>query len=221
MKSNQTNMPIQYLLTLPPRMAGEFEELEGRRRPEWFATSDPPGQPLGSGGGTANLLAQAWRQTAPKEPFENWLKESRKLILHAGGQSRRLPAYALVGKLLMPIPVIRWARGQRLDQSLLDVQLPDYERILAHAPPAAVAMITSGDVLLRFGRELPPFPEVDMLGLGMWLAPERACEFGVFCAPRRQPSELAFFLQKPSAAKIRELSQNYLCQIGRTEERRG
>ena len=74
-------------------------------------------------------------------------------------------------------------------------------------------MVTSGDVLLRFARELPVFPEVDMLGLGMWLAPERACHFGVFCAPRGHPSELAFFLQKPPAAKIRQLAENYLCLV--------
>jgi len=194
-------------------MAAEFEDLEQRRRPEWFAASDPPGHSLGSGGGTASLLAQAWRHTAPEQSFDDWLTSSRKLILHAGGQSRRLPAYALVGKLLMPIPVIRWARGQRLDQTLLDLQLPDYQRVLAHAPSAFAAMITSGDVLLRFARELPPFPEVDMLGLGMWLAPERACDFGVFCAPRGHPSQLAFCLQKPSADKIRQLAENYLCLV--------
>ena len=115
-----TEIPVQHLLTLPPRMVGEFEALEGRHRPEWFAASDPPGQSLGSGGGTANLLAEAWRATAPGEPFAAWLRQSRKLILHAGGLSRRLPAYAPVGKLLMPLPVLRWSRGQRLNQSLLD-----------------------------------------------------------------------------------------------------
>ena len=213
MTTNQNAVPIQYLLTLPPRMAAEFEELEKRPRPEWFAACDPPGQSLGSGGGTANLLAQAWRQNAPAESFEDWLNSSRKLIVHAGGQSRRLPAYALVGKLLMPIPVIRWARGQRLDQTLLDLQLPDYQRVLAHAPSGVAAMITSGDVLLRFAPELPPFPQVDMLGLGLWLAPERACHFGVFCAPRGHPSQLAFFLQKPPASKIRQLAENYLCLV--------
>ena len=129
-------VPIQYLLTLPPRMAAEFEALEDRRRPEWFATSDPAGKPLGSGGGTAHLLAEAWRATAPGESFDDWLRHSRKLILHAGGQSRRLPAYAPTGKLLMPMPVFRWSRGQRLDQTLLDLQLPDYQRVLAHAGPA-------------------------------------------------------------------------------------
>ena len=205
--------PIQHLLTLPPRMAEEFEMLEERPRPIWFASSDPVGTPLGSGGGTAHLLAEAWRATASSESFDAWLKRNRKLIIHGGGQSRRLPAYAPTGKLLMPIPVFRWARGQRLDQSLLDLQLADYERVLAHAPAQTVAMIASGDVLLRFARELPPFPAVDVLGLGMWVAPEKAKDFGVFFSPRHHPTELAFFLQKPPAEKIRELSENYVCLV--------
>jgi galactokinase/mevalonate kinase-like predicted kinase len=209
----RTEAPVQYLLTLPPRMVAEFEALAGRRRPEWFAASDPSGQPLGSGGGTANLLAEAWRATAPGESFEGWLRQSRKLILHAGGLSRRLPAYAPTGKLLMPIPVFRWSRGQRLDQSLLDLQLPDYQRVLAHAQPGAAALVTSGDVLLRFARELPPFPNVDVLGLGMWVAPEKAKHFGVFFSSRAHPTELAFFLQKPAASKIRELAEDYLCLV--------
>ena len=36
-------VPMQYLLTLPPRMAEAFETLEGRRRPAWFACADPAG----------------------------------------------------------------------------------------------------------------------------------------------------------------------------------
>ena len=205
--------PVQRLLTLPPRMAEAFESLAGLRRPEWFASCDPPGQALGSGGGTANLLAEAWRATGPDKSFDQWLGSSRKLIIHGGGQSRRLPAYAPTGKLLMPLPVFRWGRGQRVDQTLLDVQTPDYERVLAHAGPGVAAMVTSGDVVLRFARELPAFPQVDVLGLGMWVAPEKAKDFGVFCAPRRRPTELAFFLQKPPLSRLRELAGDYLCLV--------
>jgi galactokinase/mevalonate kinase-like predicted kinase len=201
--------PLQYLLTLPARMAREFAALENRPPPAWFATSDPPGSHLGSGGGTANLLAEAWRATAPKDAFTDWLRRGRKLIIHGGGQSRRLPAYAATGKLLLPLPVFRWARGQRLDQTLLDLQLPDYERVLHHAPPSTVAMVASGDVLLRFGEDLPPFPAVDVLGLGMWVKPQTAKDFGVFFCPRSRPHELAFFLQKPSPTRIRELAADY------------
>ncbi len=50
---------MQFLLTLPPGMAREFAALEGKSPPAWFATSDPAGSKLGSGGGTANLLAEA------------------------------------------------------------------------------------------------------------------------------------------------------------------
>ena len=206
------DVSVQHLLTLPPRMATEFEALEGRRRPEWFAASDPKGHPLGSGGGTANLLAEGWRGTAPELSFTEWLRQSRKLILHAGGLSRRLPAYAPMGKLLMPIPVFRWSRGQRLDQSLLDLQLADYQRVLAHAGPRTAALITSGDVLLRFARELPPFPEVDVLGLGMRVAPEKAEDFGVFFSPRGQPPNWPSSfrsLPRPGSANSRTITSTW------------
>lgn len=191
-------------------MAEAFEVVANRPRPRWLAQADPVGQPLGSGGATAHLLHEAWQVTAPDASFSDWLRADRKLVLHAGGQSRRLPAYAPTGKLLMPIPVFRWARGQRLNQSLLDLQLPAYERVLRHAGEQARVLITSGDVLLRFARELPLFPDADVVGLGMWVTPEKAQDFGVFFSPRKQPNALGFFLQKPSAERIRELAQEHL-----------
>jgi len=201
---------IQILFTLPPPMAREFEVLDGRQRPQWFACSDSSGPPLGSGGGTANLLVEAWRSTGASQNFSAWLNSSRKLMLHSGGMSRRLPAYAPIGKLLMPIPVLRWSRGQRLDQTLLDLATPEYSRVLAHASPRSVAMLVSGDTLMRVGNALPPLPDVDVVGLGMWGTPEKAKDFGVFFTPRGNPHELAFFLQKPSPARIRELAATHL-----------
>jgi galactokinase/mevalonate kinase-like predicted kinase len=194
-------------------MAGQFSALEGRQPPAWFASSDPAGMPLGSGGGTANLLVEAWRATGAGRGFEGWLRASTKLIIHAGGQSRRLPAYAPTGKLLLPVPVFRWSRGQRLEQSLLDLQVGDYERVARHGDGTFAALIASGDMLLRFTRQLPPFPAVDVLGLGMWMTPERAKDFGVFFSPRSRPGELAFFLQKPSAARVRELAADHLALV--------
>lgn len=204
------DVPIQFLLTLPPRMASEFESLEQRQRPQWFACSDSSGPPLGSGGGTANLLVEAWRNTGSGQALGEWLHSGRKLMLHSGGQSRRLPAYAPIGKLLLPVPVFRWSRGQRLDQSLLDLQLADYSRVLAHGGSKTAAMLVSGDTLIRVPGELPEFPNVDVLGLGMWGTPEKAKDFGVFFMPRGKPNEIAFFLQKPAPARTRELAQDHL-----------
>jgi galactokinase/mevalonate kinase-like predicted kinase len=203
----------QFLLTLPSAMARDFAALEERSRPQWFASSDPPNRPLGSGGGTANLLVEAWQATGAGRSFAAWLRERPKLIMHGGGQSRRLPAYAPGGKLLIPMPVFRWARGQRLNQTLLDLQAPEYERVLRHAGPAYVAMVASGDVLLRLPANLPPFPAVDVLGLGMWVKPEVASHHGVFICPRRQPSDLAFFLQKPPPQQLLELAGDHLCLV--------
>lgn len=201
---------IQFLLTLPPAMARQFESLGNHPRPQWFACSDSSGPPLGSGGGTANLLIESWRATGKGKSFSDWLHADRKLILHSGGMSRRLPSYAPEGKILMPVPVFRWSRGQRLDQTLLDLAIPEYSRVLSHAGPRAAAMLVSGDTLMRVGQQLPPLPDVDVLGLGMWGTPEQAKDFGVFFTPRSNPQNLAFFLQKPSPAKIRELAETHL-----------
>ena len=167
-----------------PRWRGRSSPWSGAPARRWFAASDPPGRKLGSGGGVAHLLLSAWRETGAGAGFSAWLNASRKLLLMAGGQSRRLPAYAAVGKLLLPCKAWRGVPGQRLDQTLLDVQLPAYERVLAHAAGNGLAggrvLVTSGDVVLRFGDDLPPLPDVDVLGLGMWVKPETAQGFGVF-----------------------------------------
>ena len=111
------------------------------------------------------------------------------------------------------MPVLRWASGQRLDQSLLDLQLPAYERLLAHAPRTYRAMVTSGDVLLQFARTLPDLPAADVLVLGMWVRPDVATDFGVLFQQRGAGSELAFFLQKPEPARIHELSRDHLFMV--------
>ena len=204
---------MQTLLSLPPNLVDTFAELEQKPLPEWVAASDPPQTKLGSAGGTANLLVEAWRKTADGQSFAAWLRASRKLMIHAGGQSRRLPAYAPSGKILTPVPVFRWSRGQRLDQTLLDLQLPLYRRLLNNAPPDICAMVTSGDVLLRCGTNLPALPDADVVCLGQWVPPEQASNHGVFFCPRQHPQELAFFLHKPSPEKIRELAEEYLFLI--------
>jgi len=179
-------------------MAEIFGERSGGA---WFAASDPRGSKLGSGGGVAHLLVEGCRSRGGD--FGSWLADGKKLALMAGGQSRRLPAYAAEGKILLPMPALRWATGQRLDQTLLDLQAPAYEGVLAQAPATYRVLVASGDVLLRFAPELPELPEADVLGLGMWVDAETASHFGVFFTMRSAPQELEFFLQKPTPAEIR------------------
>ena len=144
---------MKKLLSLPPNLVGSFHEVTGLCRDEYFCTCDPVGHRLGSGGGTVWLLQEAWRNAqevrSEKCSFEDWLSTEKRILIHAGGQSKRLPSYAVSGKVLMPLPVFRWERGQKLSQNLLSVQLPLYEKMMAQAPDTIHTMIVSGDVLIR------------------------------------------------------------------------
>lgn len=216
---------MQYLLSLPQGMASTLSSREAFPFPQWFAACDPAGSKLGSGGGTANLLVEAWRAAGEGISFEAWLEQERRLIVHGGGDSRRLPAYAAVGKPFLPIPALKSAFGQRLDQTLLDLQLPDFRRLLESAPPSLNTLVASGDVLLRFG-DFPPIPSqhrvgetgeerpIDVLIFGMRAGSDTAQNFGVVFSPWDRPSELAFFLQKPSPTEIRALvSQDWVALV--------
>lgn len=115
------------------------------------------------------------------------------------GQSRRLPAYAPIGKVFTPIPVMRWAVGEKIDQTLLDLQMPLYEKIMLQAPEKLNTLIASGDVCIRANSRLPQIPaDADVVCYGMWVDATLASHHGVFMNPIESPEELDFMLQKPS-----------------------
>ena len=197
---------MKKLLSLPPNLVGCFHDVTGLSHDEFFCTNDPVGHKLGSGGGTTWLLQQA----------HEWLNGERCIVLHAGGQSRRLPSYAPSGKILTPIPVFRWERGQRLSQSLLDLQLPLYERMMAQAPQRLTTMIVSGDVYIRAAERIGQIPDADVVCYGLWLDASIAKDHGVFVSDRRSPNVLKMMLQKPSTEQLSELLKDhfYLTDIG-------
>ncbi|MBR5655879.1 MAG: bifunctional fucokinase/L-fucose-1-P-guanylyltransferase [Prevotella sp.] len=212
---------MKKLLSLPPNLVGCFHEITGYSPDEWFCTNDPVGRKLGSGGGTTWLLQQAFEDSQKKGQteegdFSDWLASERRLLLHAGGQCRRLPAYAPSGKILTPIPVFRWERGQRLSQDLLSLQIPLYEHIMDEAPASLHTMIVSGDVYIRATEPIGEIPEADVVCYGLWLGAEIATNHGVFVSSRRSPMELKCMLQKPSVETLHELQNDhlYLTDIG-------
>ena len=198
---------VERLLSLPPAMAANFQRLFPAAPGEWFVSCDPAGRKLGSGGGVSHLLFEASKEAGGG--FAEWLDDKKKLAILAGGQSRRLPAYSATGKVLMPVPLMRWSHGQRLDQTLLDMQADDYSRILGRAPETSRVLVASGDVFLKFPDSLPPIPEADIVGFGMAVSPETAAGFGVFFSHRESGGGVSFFLQKPSPGKVRELASSH------------
>ncbi len=217
---------IETLVSVPPqldawlRAARRAKSLAPFGRLADFVGSDPAGTKLGSGGGTVSLLHSAW--TAARRgtslPLSRWLADAQRVVLHAGGESRRLPGYAAVGKAVLPVPLATGKQPARFDQVLADFQLPTYRQVLHEAGPRCAALVASGDVWLELDPLTIPTVRADIAGVGMQVSPEIAQHFGVFfvakasghngrAGPREQP--VAFFLQKPSPKEIYRQAAHY------------
>ena len=203
MKLETKNITMKKLLSLPPNLVECFHDITGVSHDEWFCTNDPIGSKLGSGGGTTWAVQEAYR--------DGFMQEGERcIILHAGGQSRRLPSYAPSGKILTPIPVFRWKRGQKLSQNLLDLQLPLYQQMMEKAPSKLTTMIVSGDVYIRANAPLQNIPDADVVCYGLWVHASLAKNHGVFVSRRETPDQLDHMLQKPSIETLGSLMQKHL-----------
>lgn len=213
-KKNQIEM--KYLLSLPSNAADSFHTINNKSRENWFCTSDPKDKRLGSGGGTVWLLEQCYQSDNSNGGFEDWLQNEKRVLIHAGGQSRRLPSYAIMGKTSLPVPVFRWARGQKLSQNLLSLQKPLFDNIMEKAPEGLRTLIASGDVYIRSEEALPEIPDADVVCLGLWGDSSLATRHGVFANKRKSPETLDLVMQKPSLKELEELSKThfFLMDIG-------
>jgi galactokinase/mevalonate kinase-like predicted kinase len=201
---------MQKLLSLPENLVSSFHSITGHSPDNWFVLSDPNGYKAGSGGGTAWLLAEHKRSRMKGSAFNAYLTAEKKIIIHAGGQCRRLPAYAPSGKLLAPVPVFRWSRGQRLDQSLLDLQMPLLEEIMEVSDHGQNTLIAAGDVLIQSPGVPFELPRADVVCFGIWVDPHLASHHGVFFTRRANPQQLDFMLQKPGHEIIERLAGTHL-----------
>ncbi|MHC4438118.1 MAG: fucose pyrophosphorylase domain-containing protein, partial [Planctomycetota bacterium] len=167
---------------------------------------DPGGKRIGSGGSTLYCLIEVLNRQLERsaiaegpDMWEKILRGLRILIVHAGGDSRRLPAYGPCGKIFVPVPS---ESDTAIPLSLFDRQLPIYLSLPELADGAGQVVITSGDVLLRFEPAEVRFAAEGVTGLACYALPEQASRHGVFC--REQDDKVRLYLQKPSAAKQKE-----------------
>jgi len=172
---------------------------------EAIVVADPGGRRIGSGGSTLYCLMEVLRrrlqgQRGESSPrlWERILRGLRILIIHAGGDSRRLPAYGPCGKIFIPVP---GENDSAVCLSLFDRQLPIYLSLPASEPGQGQIVIASGDVLLRFEPSDVRFTRAGITGLACYAQPEQASRHGVFCQGR--DSAVRLYLQKPSVAEQR------------------
>jgi len=158
---------------------------------------DIDGKRIGSGGSTLHSLACILHHERPSagpasfEEAEAILGGLRILIVHAGGDSRRLPAYSHCGKMFVPIP----AKGQpSIASTLFDRLVPEFLNL----PKASrgQVVVASGDALIMYEASAVKFARFGITVLGCSASSQEAAHHGVFCAAA--DGSVKRFLQKPS-----------------------
>jgi galactokinase/mevalonate kinase-like predicted kinase len=168
---------------------------------------DPQGKRIGSGGSTIfallKVLSKELRTPSLTTITSSIIKETldrlRILIIHAGGDSRRLPSYGPCGKIFTPIP---GRSDSALGLTIFDRQFPIYRELPPSDSEKGQIVVTTGDVLLFFSPQVVKFRGKGVTGLGSYISPEQAKNHGVFSADPK--GEVQYFLQKPSVSSQRK-----------------
>lgn len=166
-----------------------------------FVVSDPEGERIGSGGSTLWCLLEVLRRERARRRID--LNESgavqqalsalRILIVHAGGDSRRLPAYGPCGKIFVPLPGTPRAP---LPPALFDRLVPAFLALPAGLPDHGQVVVAAGDALIRFDARSVEFSQPGLIALGCHATPEEASRHGVFCIGTG--GTVSRYLQKPA-----------------------
>lgn len=105
---------------------------------------DPDGKRVGSGGATFNVMRYIAEQVG-EDDEENIFKNKRILVIHSGGDSKRVPQYSAIGKLFSPVPrELPDGRGSTLFDEFMIGMAGVPSRIKEGM------LVLSGDVLLLF-----------------------------------------------------------------------
>jgi fucokinase len=193
------------------RQAAGYESQLTKRRhcgmlPEIGTTmvvADPYGKRVGSGGSTLyclmRVLAAEIHRTGASAcdlaSLEQILRGLRILILHAGGDSRRVPAYGPCGKIFSPVP---GTSHEEVISTLFDRVYPVFRDLPRGLPGEGQVVVTAGDALMIFDTAAVRFDRPGIVALGAYASPEAASKHGVFCLGPDGSARL--FLQKPSVA---------------------
>lgn len=158
---------------------------------------DPGDRRVGSGGSTFVVLFELAKRLLRERPdtrsFRELFEGQRILVIHSGGDSRRLPAYAAEGKVFAPVP--RMGADGR-PTTMFDLVLED----LAGTVLPGRVVIGAGDVLLGVSRHAPDLSHDGMVGVGFPGTLEQGSRHGVYVASHGQVKD---FLQKPDEKTAR------------------
>ena len=108
---------------------------------KFLVIPDPAGKRIGSGGATLQVL----RVLSEQEGFHGDFHNKRVLVIHSGGDSKRVPQYSVCGKLFSPVP-------RELPDGRPSTLFDEFLIGMAGVPSRFKEgmLILSGDVLLLF-----------------------------------------------------------------------
>ena len=106
----------------------------------YVVLSDPEGKRVGSGGATLNVLKYLEEKEGGREAFGK-----KVLVIHSGGDSKRVPQYSVCGKLFSPVP-------RELPNGRAATLFDEFMIATAGIPARMQGgmLVMSGDVLLLF-----------------------------------------------------------------------
>ena len=185
----------------------QAQALDGQT--QYHVMADPGGRRVGTLGATLlalqKLSDQMLRQQSGRRPrnLRQLWSDKWVLIIHSGGESRRLPAYAAEGKVFTPLPT---TTESGLPAALFDLCCQQYEKL--PRPRDGGVLVVSGDVLLSFDPEAVVLDRPGVVGVAYPGPAQRGAEHGVYVAETTAlPSgclPVADFLQKPNAQTAKE-----------------
>lgn len=191
------NIPMHFDLIIvtaanKAQAAGYRAQLKGRAN--FLVLPDPGDRRVGSLGATVNALRklESRMRRAPSAA-----RPERVLICHSGGDAKRTPAYAAMGKAFVPMPDAR---------PLLDHIVEAMERL----PDAPGVTVCCGDVIPRLDYAKVRFTPSGVTGVAYPDGPWQARRHGVYVVAASgttsgKPLPVENFLQKPQVRRGRHL----------------
>ncbi|MBO5642527.1 MAG: hypothetical protein J6S51_00750 [Kiritimatiellae bacterium] len=149
-----------------------------------FVVPDPGGKRVGSLLATVNALNKC-----------GVISNKLTLICHSGGDSKRLPSYAAIGKAFVPLCAKNGAR-----ESLFEKIVSDMSKLKL---PKKGVLVVCGDVAPQFDFASCKFASKGVTGVAFKGDKQRASKHGVYILEGRR---VKGFLQKPSPEEALQTS---------------
>lgn len=164
------------------------------RQTHYAVLPDPEGKRVGSGGATFHVMKYIWERHEEEDCFGG----KRMLVIHSGGDSKRVPQYSACGKLFSPVP-------RELPDGRRSTLFDEFMIAMAGMPARFKEgmLVLSGDVLLLFNPLQIDFSFHGAAAISMKEPVETGQNHGVFLSDAQ--GNVGQFLHKQSMEQLRSL----------------